>query len=196
MPTPGPCSSPSPATWALFPTSQASSRLPTATTCPSSSTRPGERTSVTIPDLPPNAMALGADAMVTSIHKLLPGIHPGEPGLRPHSATRPDRLDWGFEAGAHHERGRDRCWRASTPAGHSWKPAAQSCWNVSSAMSPMPGGACARRCRVSRSPTSTLSPWSLRHDAPRAVALGRRSERRRDRTPARRTGTSPGAGRP
>ncbi len=50
------------------------------------------------PDLPPNAMTLGADAMVTSIHKLLPGYTQASLVCARTLRLDPDRLDWGFEA--------------------------------------------------------------------------------------------------
>ncbi|MGA3214643.1 MAG: aminotransferase class V-fold PLP-dependent enzyme [Acidimicrobiales bacterium] len=52
------------------------------------------------PELPPNAMALGADAMVTSIHKLLPGYTQASLVCARTLRLDADRLDWGFEAGA------------------------------------------------------------------------------------------------
>jgi lysine decarboxylase len=51
------------------------------------------------PDLPPNAMSLGADAMVTSIHKLLPGYTQASLVCARTLRLDPDRLDRGFEAG-------------------------------------------------------------------------------------------------
>ncbi|MGA3353353.1 MAG: decarboxylase [Acidimicrobiales bacterium] len=51
------------------------------------------------PDLPPHAMALGADAMVTSIHKLLPGYTQASLVCARTLRLDPDRLDRGFEAG-------------------------------------------------------------------------------------------------
>ena len=51
------------------------------------------------PQLPPNAMALGADAMVTSVHKLLPGYTQASVVCARTLRLDPDRLDRGFEAG-------------------------------------------------------------------------------------------------
>jgi len=51
------------------------------------------------PELPPNAMALGADAMVTSIHKLLTGYTQASLVCARTLRLDPDRLDRGFEAG-------------------------------------------------------------------------------------------------
>jgi arginine decarboxylase len=50
------------------------------------------------PDLPPHAMALGADAMVTSIHKLLLGYTQASLVCASTLRLDPDRLDRGFEA--------------------------------------------------------------------------------------------------
>jgi lysine decarboxylase len=50
------------------------------------------------PDLPPHAMALGADAMVTSIHKLLLGYTQASLVCARTLRLDPDRLDRGFEA--------------------------------------------------------------------------------------------------
>ena len=51
------------------------------------------------PDLPPNAMALGADAMVTSVHKVLLGYTQASLVCARTLRLDPDRLDRGFEAG-------------------------------------------------------------------------------------------------
>jgi lysine decarboxylase len=50
------------------------------------------------PGVPPNAMSLGADAMVTSIHKLLPGYTQASLVCARTLRLDPDRLDRGFEA--------------------------------------------------------------------------------------------------
>jgi arginine decarboxylase len=51
------------------------------------------------PELPPHAMALGADAMVTSIHKLLPGHTQASLVCARTERLDRDRLERGFEAG-------------------------------------------------------------------------------------------------
>jgi lysine decarboxylase len=50
------------------------------------------------PELPPHAMALGADAMVTSIHKLLPGYTQASLVCARTERFDRDRLERGFEA--------------------------------------------------------------------------------------------------
>ena len=50
------------------------------------------------PELPPHAMALGADAMVTSIHKLLPGYTQASLVCARTQRLDRDRLERGFEA--------------------------------------------------------------------------------------------------
>ena len=51
------------------------------------------------PDVPPNAMSLGADAMVTSVHKVLLGYTQASLVCARTLRLDPDRLDRGFEAG-------------------------------------------------------------------------------------------------
>ena len=53
------------------PTSRAAPRSPTRPASRSSSTRPGARTSASTPTLPPRALAQGADAVLTSTHKIV-----------------------------------------------------------------------------------------------------------------------------
>ena len=76
----------------------ASSKSPTAATCPSSWTRRGEHISATTPNCPPDAMALGADAMVTSIHKLLLGYTQASLVCARTQRFDRDRLQRGFDA--------------------------------------------------------------------------------------------------
>ena len=71
------------------------------------------------PDLPPHAIAAGADAMVTSAHKALPAYTQGALVLARTERLDPARLDRAFEA-THTTSPTGRSWPASTPPGRCW----------------------------------------------------------------------------
>ena len=104
------------------------------------------------PDVPPNAMSLGADAMVTSVHKVLLGYTQASLVCARTLRLDPDRLDRGFEAG--HTTSAAGSVLASIDACRALMEArgpellARSC-----ATSKRSASACERRSRVSSCPT-------------------------------------------
>ena len=72
------------------------------------------------PDLPPHAIAAGADGMVTSAHKALPACTQGALVLRPHPVPRPGHARPRLRGDPHDQPGRRRSSRASTRHGRCW----------------------------------------------------------------------------
>ena len=124
--------------------------------CRSSSTRPGARTSASTDALPPSALALGADAVLTSTHKIVGSLT--QSAMLHVGRRRPDRRRRGRARRA--ARALDEpvarcCWPRSTPRAASSRSTARS--------------SCTRRSRRSRRRATKLRV-DRRHRADRRAS--------------------------
>src|ERR1039457_7185582 len=95
---PARCSSATRPTWAPAGTSRAMPPRPMTRASRFWWMRRGPRTWVSTPDLPPHALAAGADAMVTCAHRALPAYTQGALVLARTGRLDAARLDRAFEA--------------------------------------------------------------------------------------------------
>ena len=108
------------------------------------------------PDLPPHAIAVGADAMVTSAHKALPAYTQGALVLASTERLDPARLDRAFEA-THTTSPAGRSWPASTRPGRCWPGTASE---LCARLIQRRRGGTAAAAQVPGSPCSTVPAWS------------------------------------